>query len=513
MKTISGVVAGLVISAGAVLLLLGTNRGEAAATEAAPPAASGASSSAPVSLVSPAPHSIEAGPESPVELVLTQPLDPGGFDPSALSVFGRWSGVMSGSVQLSDDGRRIRFEPGESFHAGESVTASLRAGEKLAVGGAMETGFAWNFWIRPRAGSLDMVDRGARTVLDDGEKHVQPYGAYAGDFNGDGYPDIAIPNEVSADVRVMFNDGKGDYSEFRVLDIPGGSWPSPNEGADFNGDGLTDFVVGNAGNDLVSVFLADGEGWFELGSNIQSGRNVRGVCIGDFDQDGWPDVAAVNMSVGPEESRGNVAMLLNNADGTGSLRRASEIASPGQGEKTCATADVNNDGLPDLLVGAYFTDEVLTYLGDGRGNLELGARVRAGGKPWMIVSGDMNGDGKVDVMSANREGNNVAVLIGDGAGGFADPVEYETGDAPLAVDVGDIDGDGDLDVVTSDFEGNSFTVHENAGDGTLANPRTYPASTNGSCVVIHDRDLDGDLDLTGVDETDDKIFILENPGR
>ena len=510
MKTLAGALGLMCVAAAAVFALGGSDR-EAGAAEA-PPAAM-LTSSAAVAMVAPAPNSIEAGPESPVELVLTEALDRDAFDPDALSVFGRWSGVMTGSVQLSDDGRRLRFEPGTAFHAGESVTASLRAGEKLAAGGDMAAGFAWNFWIRPQPGALDMIDRGARVVLDDGEKHVQPYGAYAGDFNGDGYPDIAIPNEVSADVRVMFNDGKGDYSEFRVLDIPGGSWPSPNEGADFNGDGLTDFVVGNAGNDLVSVFLADGEGWFELGSNIQSGQNVRGVCIGDFDQDGWPDVAAVNMSVGPEDSRGNVAMLLNNADGTGDLRRASEIASPGQGEKTCSTADVNNDGLLDLLVGAFFTDEVLVYMGDGRGNLALGQRVRAGGKPWMIVSGDVNGDGNVDVMSANREGNNVGVLIGDGAGGFAEPVEYDTGDSPLAVDVGDIDGDGDLDVVTSDFEGNSFTVHENAGDGTLVNPRSYPASSNASCVVIHDRDLDGDLDLTGVDETDDKIFILENPGR
>ena len=108
MKTLSGVLGALVVAAVAVLVLVGTDRSEAAATEAPPSAA--ASSSAAVSLVSPAPHSIEAGPESPVELVLAQPLDPGGFDPAALSVFGRWSGVMTGSVQLSDDGRRIRFE-------------------------------------------------------------------------------------------------------------------------------------------------------------------------------------------------------------------------------------------------------------------------------------------------------------------------------------------------------------------------------------------------------------------
>ncbi len=513
MKTVSGVLVALLLAGVAVLVLGGSEGGAAAAAESSAVEGSMRTADAPISMVVPAPNSMDAGPTSPVELVLSQPLDPAQFDASALTVFGRWSGVAIGAAQLTDDGRRIRFDPGTPFHAGESVTASLRAGTVLAGGGRMETGFAWTFWIRPQPGSLDMIDRGSRVILDDGEKHVQPYGAYAGDFNGDGYPDIAIPNEVSADVRVMFNDGHGDYDEFRVLDIPGGSWPSPNEGADFNGDGLTDFVVGNAGNDLVSVFLADGNGWFELGSNVHSGQNVRGVCIGDFNHDGWPDVATVNMSVGPEESKGNVAVLLNNADGTGDLTRASEVPSPGRGEKTCATADINSDGHQDLLVGAYFTDEVLAFMGDGQGGLRLGSRTRAGGKPWMIVAGDINGDGHVDVLSANREGDNVGVLLGDGAGAFAEPVEYETGEAPLAVDVGDIDGDGDLDVVTSDYEGNSFTVHENAGDGTLINPRTYAASSNGSCVIIHDRDLDGDLDLTGVDETDDKIFLLENPGR
>ena len=468
--------------------------------------------SAVVSNAAPAPNSIVPDPSAVLEMTLREPIDSRGFDASGLSVFGRWSGVMSGEVAVLDGGTRIRFRPSRPFQHGEAVTASLRAGAPLAAGGTMATGFSWSFWIRPEAGSLDMVDRGERVLLDDDESHVQPYGAYAGDFNTDGYPDLAIPNEVSADVRIMLNDGAGDYDEFRILDIPGGSWPSPNEGADFNGDGITDFVVGNAGNDLVTVFVGDGQGWFDEGSNTPAGDNVRGVCIMDLDHDGWPDVASVNMGEGPRSTRGNIAILLNEGDGTGTLRRTAEIPSPGRGDKTCAVGDANGDGHQDLFVGAYYSDEVLLFMGDGEGNLELATRQTAGGQPWMIVTGDVNGDGAVDVLSANRDGNNVSVLLGDGAGGLALPRKYDTGEGPLAVDVGDLDGDGDLDVVTSDFDGNSFTVHENLGDGTLVNPRSYAASASGSCAIIHDRDRDGDLDLTGVDETDDKIFLLENPG-
>jgi hypothetical protein len=463
-----------------------------------------------VSQVLPEPNSATASIEAEIVLDLTAPIDVAAWDESALSVFGRWSGAAQGTTTLEENGTRIRFEPAQPFHAGEAVTATLRRDVRLASGEHTGNGYTWNFWIQPNPGSFAMIDHGARSVLGEGEEHVQPYGAYAGDYNGDGMPDLAIPNEVSADVRVMLNDGHGNYEDFYVLEMPGGNWPSPNEGADFNRDGITDFVVGNAGNDLVTLFTGDGQGGFEFAGNSPAGLNVRGVCIMDLNGDGWSDVATANMGSRRRNVEGHVSVLLN--DGAGNLNRTASIESPGRGEKTCATGDANEDGIPDLFVGAYGSDEVLLFLGDGQGSLEFTTKVPAGGNPWMIVVADISGDGHVDVISSNRTGNNVAVLLGDGQGGLGAPTTYPVGGNPLAVDVGDLDGDGDLDVVTSEYEGNSYTVYENAGDGTLVSPRTLPGSGSGSCAVIHDRDRDGDLDITGIDEKTDKIVLFENPG-
>ncbi|MDH3735344.1 MAG: hypothetical protein OEU54_17570, partial [Gemmatimonadota bacterium] len=81
-----------------------------------------------VAAAAPAPNSIVPNPETPLELLLREPVDAASFDPSAIEVFGRWSGVMRGDIAVLDGGRRIRFEPETPFQHGEAVTVSLEAG-------------------------------------------------------------------------------------------------------------------------------------------------------------------------------------------------------------------------------------------------------------------------------------------------------------------------------------------------------------------------------------------------
>jgi len=453
----------------------------------------------------PAREATAAPRQGPIVVTVGRPVDPATVTDQTLKVFGRWSGVMAGSIAVAADSLTIVFTPARLFQSGEQVTVTLTRDLRHAGQSDGRSGFSWAFWIATEPGRLDLTPAGSVAVRQAGEGWVQTYGAYAGDLNGDGFTDLAVPNEQANDVRVFLNDGSGGYEDFIVLPIPNGAVPSPNEGGDFNNDGFVDFAVGNAGNDLVSVYLGSGDGMLTHGGNFRADRGVRGVCVVDLDGDGFSDIVTANNRGG---GTGNVSVLLN--DGTGGFERRPPHKADARGQKTCATGDLDRDGQLDVFVGAFVTKEILIYMGDGVGGLAYSGAVPAGGSPWMIVTGDLNGDGIVDVASANRRESNAAVLYGTVEGTLAPPVTYPVGREPLAIDLGDLDGDGDLEVVTSDFAGATFTILENEGTGTLVRPRTLAATTAGSCAILHDRDGDGDLDLTGIDEMADVVLLFEN---
>jgi hypothetical protein len=338
-----------------------------------------------------------------------------------------------------------------------------------------------------------------------GESWIQTYGAYAGDLNNDGHSDITAVNEQSDDLRVLLNNGSG---QFPVTGAPidmGTGTASPNEAGDFNNDGEIDLVVTTAHNNETRVLFGDGLGGFPQMDKYTTGNATRAVLVGDFDFDGDDDILTAN------RNDGTMNHLDNQGDGTFTL---STFNPAGNGETALALTDANNDGIADFFVGFYTTKKVALYLGDGLGNFNFSGENIVTGNPWMICSADFNGDGFADVASANSQGNKTAVIFGDGLGGLSISVNLSANDHifPLAVDAGDLDGDGDVDIVTSSYDSNNYSVFENDGQGGFTQVDILPASLNASCAILHDRDGDGDLDITGTDEGDDVLILFQNPG-
>ena len=313
-----------------------------------------------VTSTSPSSHEISAERNGTLSATFTQNVDASSVNAQSFRVFGRWSGPADG--QLTVAGSTVSFAPAQPFFAGEQVTVSLSTAVADESGNNLANGYQWSFWTAPSGGSLDFIFESEIDIREPGEGPILAYGAYAGDINNDGWSDLTIPNEETADFRVFLNNGSGDYSDFDIYEMPSSSQPSTNEGGDFNGDGEIDIAIGSGAGRFISVFMGAGDGTFGTENPVEVGPTgawVRSICIADVDGDGWDDMVSTT------RDHDKVAVLLNN--GSGSFGAASHFEANGTSETTCAAADVNGDGITDFFIGSFSSSTISLMLGDGSG--------------------------------------------------------------------------------------------------------------------------------------------------
>ena len=264
--------------------------------------------------------------------------------------------------------------------------------------------------------------------------------------------------------------------------------------ADLDGDDDLDVAVAGAQSQTVVVFPNDGTGQLRPGPQMPViPRPVgRGQCDDYLDNDG--DGAADHPwdvdCLGPEDPQ----------------------EWPGLFPFRLTSADVNSDGLMDLVTANLDAHNVSILRGVGEGEFEEGEPVPAGPGCIDVDAADLNGDGAPDLVTALMSSDEIAVLL-NGEHGFGDPVRIATGPGPIGLHVADVTGDGELDVLVGHLPGTELSLHRGLGNGAIGEREALQAGDGPVTVRAGDFNEDSWPDVVATNLRGDSLTLLLGEGH
>jgi enediyne biosynthesis protein E4 len=207
----------------------------------------------------------------------------------------------------------------------------------------------------------------------DGEEHLRTSGIASGalfvDLTNSGRLDLYVSNNAHGKEGVSVVPSKlfrNDGGKFTDVSRDSGACPPGFLGRgvsalDFDGDGLVDLLMcesyyGTQARAGVALYRNKGDYRFEDAARavgLPIGKAVTSAAVADVNGDGWPDIFLVFAD-------GNNRLYLN--DGRGKFREAPGTAEVFRWKEANANdppigvclADVNGDGLPDVVIGNHF---------------------------------------------------------------------------------------------------------------------------------------------------------------
>ena len=283
-----------------------------------------------------------------------------------------------------------------------------------------------------------------------------------GDFNGDGHLDLLLVKGRHWPIpdRILLGDGRGRIQrEYNIGQLPDRSYTGAL--TDFNRDGHLDIAVSNDAPDRKLIYFNDGKGNFEIGSEFGLPEwPTRNISIADINADGLPDIILANRG----NSGSSNYICLNKGKGQFDCNCTAVAPYPAT---TIYPADINKDGILDLVVPHRDGGQSYVYLGGPDHKFSDTRRIAFGpGNATIRVAAaaDFNGDNLIDIVTV-EERKGTSLYQGQKDNTFSAGIWLAgPGKSPYALAIADLNNDEKVDIIVGHEEAPS-SVFFNNGTG------------------------------------------------
>jgi FG-GAP-like repeat len=213
------------------------------------------------------------------------------------------------------------------------------------------------------------------------------------DLNNDGREDLVYPTVGASGpsgFTVVLSNGNGTYAAPVFYAAPN-SFAQNLALLDINNDGYPDLFTWNGGNYFYE-YLNNKSGGFRLQATYQLSSPPLALVIGDFNHDGYLDLAYLT----PSSPQAQIHILFNNHALGFSTGPVTNTVSSGQ----MAVGDFDGDGKADIFMQGYGAANPSTiYYGDNAGHFAAHTNANTAHSPFLFPM-DIDGDGKTDLVGA-----------------------------------------------------------------------------------------------------------------
>lgn len=335
-----------------------------------------------------------------------------------------------------------------------------------------------------------------------------PYDINKGDYNGDGFDDFAVMGLFNDTISVYINQGlPNGFNFYNPVTYSTATIPRAITSADFNKDGKTDIACVNGNpNDIkeLKVFYGNVSSmtyWLSSVPTQTAGEVLSKIITKDLNNDTYED--AVVLTLQNTDSR--IYTYLNNS-GTLALNPivTSVLSVPAANLNAADIIDVDGDGNKDYVGvvvpnGTGGTNFIAIKHGLGNGNFSSTTTTLTVpfNNSQSIFCADLNNDGLGDIIMGGMSGK-LAIITATTGGNFNAATTYTTltGDSQ-DIEYIDMNNDGFKDIVTTGVNSTKFNIlYGTATPLVFSTPHTYNSgSIFAEKMAIADYNLDGTKDI------------------